>query len=480
MQPLARLPLFFDLKAKRAVVAGGSAPAAWKVELLAAAGATVDVYAEDASEELLAVINDAPDGVIRWSSRVWVEEDLLAAAIAIGACEDDAQAALFAAAARAAGTPVNVIDKPAFCDFAFGAIVNRSPLVVGISTDGAAPVFAQAIRAKIEAMLPPRFSAWCRAAAEWRTPLKALALSFAQRRQFWRRFTEAALSSPNKPPPAFDDLLAAARAEEADRGAVTLVGAGPGDPELLTLRAVRALQSADVILFDDLVSAEVLDFCRREARKILVGKTGFQASCKQSDVNELLVSLARAGKHVVRLKGGDPGIFGRAQEEVAACRAAGIRVEIVPGITTAQAAASSLGASLTSRSVAQRLQFVTGHAQNGRLPEALNWQSLADPLASTAVYMPRRTLSELTERVIAAGLPQDTPALAIFNVSRPEEAAISGSIATLPGLVAAEPHDGPMLVLFGRAFEMQSTIEATAQPNSSARRKLAIIDTRSR
>ena len=190
-----------------------------------------------------------------------------------------------------AGVPVNVIDKPAFCDFAFGAIVNRSPLVIGISTDGAAPVFAQAIRAKLEALLPKGFADWAAAAARWRSAVKASGLSFAGRRKFWHLFTAHAVANPDSEPSQrdFERFVADVRGLGAtvENGSVTMVGAGPGDPELLTLRAVRALQSADVILFDDLVSRDVLDFARREARKMLVGKTGFGPSCKQEDINAL-------------------------------------------------------------------------------------------------------------------------------------------------------------------------------------------------
>ena len=183
--------------------------------------------------------------------------------------------------------------------------------------------------------------------------------------------------------------------DAVENGSVTLVGAGPGDPELLTLRAVRALQSADVILFDDLVSRDVLDFARREARKLLVGKTGFGPSCKQEDINALMVSLAQQGKRVVRLKGGDPLIFGRAGEELDACEAAGIAVEIVPGISAAQGAAARMGLSLTDRKHSRRLQYITGHAQSGKLPNDIDWRALADPATTTAIYMPVRTLEAL-------------------------------------------------------------------------------------
>jgi uroporphyrin-III C-methyltransferase/precorrin-2 dehydrogenase/sirohydrochlorin ferrochelatase len=235
-------------------------------------------------------------------------------------------------------------------------------------------------------------------------------------------------------------------------GSVTLVGAGPGDPELLTLRAVRALQEADVILYDRLVGPEILDFARREAKTMLVGKTGYGPSCRQDEINALMITLARAGKRVVRLKGGDPMIFGRATEEIAACRSAGIAVDVVPGITTAQGAASRLGVSLTERGVARRLQFVTGHAENGRLPSDIAWDSLADATATTVVYMPAHTFSELSARAIAAGLAPSTPAVAIINATRSDERIVAATIADLPARLAAEPADGPMLILIGRVL----------------------------
>ncbi len=456
MSALARLPVFLALEGKRAVLAGGSAAAAWKAELLAAAGAQVDVYANEVSDELLQIAADPPRGAVTIHRRSWTAGDLAGAAVAIGAFDDDESAAAFAAAARAAGVPVNVIDKPAFCDFAFGAIVNRSPLVIGISTDGAAPVFAQAIRAKLEALLPKGFADWATAAARWRSAVKASGLSFAGRRKFWQLFTAHAVANPDSEPSQrdFDSFVAEVKGlgTAVENGSVTLVGAGPGDPELLTLRAVRALQSADVILFDDLVSRDVLDFARREARKMLVGKTGFGPSCKQEDINALMVSLAKQGKRVVRLKGGDPLIFGRAAEEIDACVAANIAYDVVPGITAAQGAAAKLGIPLTDRKHARRLQYVTGHAHNGQLPADLDWQSLADPATTTAIYMPVRTLVALVVKATAEGLDPRTPALAIARATRPDQAVVSASIAELPGRLAQSDLPGPVLVMIGHVI----------------------------
>jgi uroporphyrin-III C-methyltransferase/precorrin-2 dehydrogenase/sirohydrochlorin ferrochelatase len=454
--PLSRLPLFFALAGQRAVLAGGATAAAWKAELLSAAGAEVDVLAAELSDEMIALASDPPHGAVTAHLRSWNAQDFIGAAIAIGAFDSDEEAERFSAAARAAGVPVNVIDKPAYCDFSFGAIVNRSPLVIGISTDGAAPVFAQAIRAKIEALIPRGFAGWAAAARRWRGAVKSSGLSFAGRRKFWQYFTAHAAAHPEQEPAQsdFDALLATTRDQGAavDHGSVTLVGAGPGDPELLTLRAVRALQSADVILIDDLVAPQVLDFARREAKKMLVGKTGFAPSCKQEEINALMVSLAKAGKRVVRLKGGDPMIFGRAGEEVAACRAAGIAVEVVPGISAAQGAASRLGLSLTHRKLARRVQYITGHAANGRLPADIDWQSLADASTTTVVYMPKKILAELSATAIARGLASDTPALAVIAATRPEQTVIAGTIADIAQRLDAAAPEGPVLVMIGRAL----------------------------
>jgi uroporphyrin-III C-methyltransferase / precorrin-2 dehydrogenase / sirohydrochlorin ferrochelatase len=477
MGPLARLPAFFALENKRAVVAGGSQAAIWKAELLSAAGAHVDVFAPVADEDLQSLAATPPRGEILIRERRWAAADISGAAIAVADCADDEEAAAFAAAARAAGVPVNVIDRPAFCDFAFGAIVNRSPLVIGISTDGAAPVFGQAIRAKIEALIPSGFSRWADAARAWRPRVQALALPFRGRRGFWEKFTARAVAAPEREPTDADleALLAPIGAQQSghDTGSVVLVGAGPGDPELLTLRAVRALQSAEVILFDDLVAPDILDFARREARKMLVGKTGHKVSCRQDDINALMISLAKAGRRVVRLKGGDPMIFGRADEELAACRAAGIAVEVVPGITTAQGAASRLLVSLTRRGQARRVQYITGHAtidgRDAKLPADIDWSSVADPAVTTVVYMPIKTLPELVATAVKSGLDPATAAVAVERATRADERVIAGTISDLPAKLAAEPPSGPVIVMIGRVFA-QFVAEASreAQPAAQA------------
>jgi uroporphyrin-III C-methyltransferase/precorrin-2 dehydrogenase/sirohydrochlorin ferrochelatase len=410
------------------------------------------VFAEQISEEMAELASNTAR--ITLYSRAMRAADLTGAAMAIGAFEDEAQAASFAAMARRAGVPVNVIDQPAFCDFAFGSIVNRSPLVIGISTDGAAPVFGQAIRAKLEALIPRGFARWAEAARRWRPRVQGLALSFRERRRFWEQFTERAVAAPDRAPNQtdIDALMSETRRASSNAGSVVLVGAGPGDPEFLTLRAVRALQSADVILIDDLVSPQVLDFARREAKKMMVGKTGHGPACQQSEINDLMVKLARSGKRVVRLKGGDPMIFGRAGEEIAACRAANIPIEVVPGISAAQGAASRLLVSLTHRAEARRVQYITGHDRDGKLPADINWSSIADPSATTIVYMPKKTLRELSTRAMAQGLDPSTPAVAIANATRPDETIVAGTIADIARKVEDRAPAGPVLVMIGKVL----------------------------
>lgn len=451
---IATLPLFHKLRGRRVVLAGDSEGASWKAELLAAAGSDLHVFAPGSPARFHHVAA-SDGGAVHVHPRAWEPADLAGAALAVADVESDEEAAAFVTAARAAGAVVNVVDRPAFCDAQFGAVVNRSPLLVAISTDGAAPVFGQAVRARIEALLPPGLQAWAQAARDWRPLVQARGAAFALRRAFWQRFTDLAFAAPERAPQDADrDVLIAGldRQQAAPpEGRVLLVGAGPGDPDLLTLKALRALQSADVILYDNLITEGVLELARREARRVAVGKVGHGPSVSQADINELMVSLAREGRTVVRLKSGDPAIFGRANEEMAACRAAGVPFAIVPGITAAQGAASVLSLSLTDRDFAQRLQFVTGHSRKGELPETINWSAIADPAATTIIYMPRHTLRRFAARAMESGLAGATPALAIAAATRPEEVHVAAVIAELPDRVEELPAALPVLVVIGEA-----------------------------
>lgn len=452
--PLAVLPVFFDLRGKRVVVIGGSEPAVWKIELLAAAGARVDVYAEDICDELKALDHIA---TITIHARPWTPVDLQDAALAIADIEDDSGANAFIAAAKLASVPYNVIDRPEFCQFQFGAIVNRSPVVVGISTAGAAPILGQAVRRRIETLLPRTLSLWAELAAKVRDTVMEQHAAGPQRRAFWERLAENAFG--NRAPEAADENLTIADAPQSGR--VTLVGAGPGDADLLTIKAVRALQSADVILFDDLVSGEVLELARREAKRMLVGKRAQRESCAQDEINALMLTLARQGKHVVRLKSGDPMVFGRAGEEIEMLERHGIAVSVVPGISAGLALASRLGVSLTHRDHAQSVRFVTGHSRKGALPTSLNWSALADPATTSVYYMSRRTLPGIVAELAAKGMSLSTPAIIAGSLGRPDEQIWRGTIGEAVAAVEAFPLSAPTIFAVGDALRERNVIAAT-------------------
>lgn len=464
--PLAKLPIFWNLTGKRAVMAGGSEAAAWKTELLLACGAAVNVYcsAEHLGETMQAMI---AAGSVTHHAHSWHCSMFEGAVLALADCETDDEARAFFCAARAAGVPVNVIDKPAFCQFQFGSIVNRSPVIVSISTDGAAPILAQAIRQRIETLLPPALKDWASLAQTLRDAVNSRLAPGARRRLFWERFVDRGLGS-NQPP---DDETAATLLTEADRiakapsaGCVTLVGAGPGDAELLTLKAMRALQAADVILFDDLVSPEVLELARREAKRMLVGKRGGRESCRQEDINDMMVMFAKAGKRVVRLKSGDPVIFGRAGEEIARLRQEGIAVEVVPGITAASAMAASLGVSLTHRDHAQQVRFVTGHSRDGDLPKTIDWASLADPHQTTVFYMGGRTAGSIQHRLYGAGMPVTTPVVIASAVSRANQRIWTGTLGNLAAAMQEIGVSEPVLIGVGNAFPVGLAALTETQP----------------
>ncbi|QDY99690.1 uroporphyrinogen-III C-methyltransferase [Nitratireductor mangrovi] len=465
--PLAVLPVFFDLTGKTAIVAGGSDAAAWKAELLVAAGASVEIVARESAlgkemRRLLAEHGDA----MRHADADWRSRPLAGAAMAVADAESDEEARAFAAAARGAGVPWNVIDRPQHCGFQFGSIVNRSPVVVGISTAGAAPVLGQAVRRRIETLLPASLAAWASFARRMRDRVNTLRAPGPGRRAFWETLVDNAFGEP----PAQDDAatlrhLIARSGGSAATGHVSFVGAGPGDAEHLTLKAVRALQAADVILFDDLVSDEVLELARREAKRILVGKRAGRPSCRQHEINDMMVKLARAGRRVVRLKSGDPMIFGRAGEEIAVLEQERIGYDVVPGISAGAALAATLGVSLTHRDAARSVRFVTGHSKNGGLPDDIDLAAIAHPAATTIVYMGARTAGELVARLIARGMPMATPCAIGASLGRPDQQVTLSTLANLEGDVAALASGQPIVIGIGRIFASASA--AAHQPAPS-------------
>ncbi len=477
MNALAKLPMFFDLAGKRVVVAGGTPMAAWKAELMAAAGADVEVYAGELSAEMAHLVeHGAAAGSFRHVPRAWRESDLTGATLALADAQGEAEAKRFWDAARAAGVVVNVIDKPAYCQFQMGTIVNRSPVLVAISTDGGSPILGQSIRRRIETLLPPALAAWGQIAKRLRSSVNAQLPFGERRRAFWEGFAERALTEPPMPKAETDAarlIEEMAARQVGGKGRVTLVGAGPGEAELLTLKAMRAMQSADVILFDDLVSAEVLELARREAKRICVGKRGRRESCSQADINKLMVSLAGQGKHVVRLKSGDPMIFGRAGEEIAELQDAGIAVTVVPGITAGLALASLLGVSLTHRDHAHSVRFVTGHARNGDLSDDIDWVGLADQQTTLIFYMAGRTAPKIASRLIQLGLSPRTPVVTAAGIGHQNAWRWSGSLSELEGCPPA-PKDLPFLLAIGQALEPATALCATT-PQADRGRASAIL-----
>jgi uroporphyrin-III C-methyltransferase/precorrin-2 dehydrogenase/sirohydrochlorin ferrochelatase len=459
--PLASLPVFFDLKGKSVLIAGGSDGAAWKAELLAAAGAEVHVFCP--ADELSEAFREQLDQFVHHDA-FWRAAYFKSFALAVGDCETEEEARCFHDHAKAAGVPVNVIDKPTFCQFKFGSIVNRSPVVIGISTDGAAPILGQAIRRRIETLLPQSLKSWAQLAQAIRAQVTD-ALSSVQRRNFWERFVDRAFADKEPDADTVPDLIADAdriRSKINAAGHVTLVGAGPGDAELLTLKAVRALQAADVILFDDLVSGEVLELARREAKRMLVGKRGGRESCRQEDINATMLAYAKAGKRVVRLKSGDPMIFGRAGEEIAHLDRENIPVDVIPGITAASAMASYLGISLTHRDHAHSVRFITGHSRHGGLPADVDWASVADPHTTTVFYMGGRTAPLIADRLIAEGLQPSTPTVIISNVSRTTQREWHGSLIGLAVGMEEIGYEYPVLIAVGGAVSARRGVIADA------------------
>ncbi|QCI65011.1 siroheme synthase CysG [Phreatobacter stygius] len=445
-------PISYDVASRFVVVAGNGEQALQKLRLLVRTEARLVLCAPAPSAELAAF------AVEHGIEHVTAEPDarrLASAAllfVATGDAVDDARLAL---TGRAAGVPVNVVDRPQISDFAVPAIVDRAPIAIAISTDGHAPVLAQKVRAAIEALLPPAFGRLGDLAAAIRETVNARLHDAGRRRHFWTRLFDgraAAVALTGEVERAAIiaiNALDGARAEAAPPGKVFLVGAGPGAEDLLTLRAHRLLQTADVIVHDALVPEAVIAMGRRDAERISVGKRKGRHSVGQAEIDALLVSLGSEGKQVVRLKAGDPMVFGRAGEEVAALRAAGIAYEIVPGITAALAAAADAAIPLTLRGVASQLIIATGHGAEGSEPEG--WEKLAADGATVAVYMGKSVADRIVARLAAAGLAGATPVVAVENAGRAGRRLFAGTLAELARLAARDDLAGPVLIMIGQA-----------------------------
>ena len=448
-QKLSVFPAFFRVAQKSVAVFGNGDEAFAKVRLLLNTEARIVAYA-DRPEPAFEAFLDANN--IETVREPFGAHQVEGAVLVFAATGDAALDRVVVTAARERKIPANAVDQPDYCDFLTPALVNRAPVAVAIGTEGAGPVLAQMIRAQIDQLLSPSLGIVASLAANYRDAVDRLVPRGVARRVFWRRF----FSGPVADHVAVGDLASARR--EASKlldaaggvaGHVWLVGAGPGAEDLLTLRAQRVMMEADAIVYDALVPQAIVDMGRRDAERLSVGKRKGCHSKSQDEINQLLVKLAGEGKRVVRLKSGDPLVYGRAGEEMAALREAGISYEVVPGITSAFAAAADFELPLTLRGVASSLVFTTGHDLTGSvLPD---WARLAVSGATIAVYMGRTVAASVASRLMQAGLPQDTTVAVIENASRAERRLLHGTLRDLPDLEARTELDGPVMVIIGEA-----------------------------
>ncbi|MDH5221216.1 MAG: siroheme synthase CysG [Betaproteobacteria bacterium] len=452
------LPVFLDLREQPCLVVGGGEVAARKSALLLRAGARVTVLAPQLGAALAA---QGAAGRVAHRAGSFRDEDLEGYALVIAATSDQAVNRAVAAAARARRMPVNVVDQPALCSFILPSIIERAPITVAVSSGGASPVLARLLRARLESLVPAGYGRLAALAREFRDRVKAR-FAPAERRRFWERalqgsIAELVLAGRDA------DARAALEAALADTrlafsgGEVSLVGAGPGDPDLLTFRALRLMQQADVVVYDRLVSQPILDLVRLEAERIYAGKERAKHALPQEDINQLLVRLAKEGKRVVRLKGGDPFIFGRGGEEIDTLAAEGIPFQVVPGITAAAGCASYAGIPLTHRDYAQSVVFVTGHLQDGSLD--LNWRALAQPRQTIVFYMGLLGIDQLCAQLAAHGLPAGTPAALVQAGTTPQQRVLTGTLRTLPGIVQAGGVHAPTLIIIGEVVRLRERLK---------------------
>ncbi|MGB1557559.1 MAG: siroheme synthase CysG [Oceanococcaceae bacterium] len=460
-------PLFCRLQGREVFVVGGGEVAARKIRLLRRAGAKVRVLSPDLCEELQQL---ADAGELSWEEGLFNGTLPSGLALVVAATDADGVNAAVAAAAEAAGVWVNCVDDPEHSTAITPAIVDRSPLVVAISSSGAGPVYTRRLREKIEAELPPRLGGLLDWAARWRKPVREALPSGLQRLRIWESVFDGVLSNlvlagKEAEADAAMQALLGAGAQEPPRGEVWLVGAGPGDPDLLTLKALRRMQQADVVVYDRLLGPAILELVRRDAERIDAGKRRSNHTLPQEDINALLVRLAREGKRVLRLKGGDPFVFGRGGEELAELMAAGIPFEVIPGISAANGAAAYAGIPLTHRDHAQSCIFVTGHPRaDGALD--LPWQTLAREGQTVVVYMGLTRLEELCAALREAGAPDERPAALVENASRADQRTLVGTLATLPEQARAADLQGPTLLIIGDVVRLRDSL--SWRPEGSA------------
>lgn len=457
---LAVFPAFHKVAGRRVVVVGGGVEAAAKIRLLSETKAEIVVFASSLDKETGAALIAARGD---WRGAAPTEADLSGAVLVFAATGTEEGDREIWALAHEVGVPVNCVDRPELCDFYTPAIVNRAPLAVAVGSEGVAPVLSRHVRARIEGLLAPAFGDLAALADKLREKVSRALGSADARRRFWARFFSGSVAEKvfaGRLGEAEADALRILEIDPLTSGHVSLVGAGPGAEDLLTLRAQRVLQEADIIIYDRLVPEAVVAQGRRDARRVYVGKAKGAHAVTQAEINALIVNEARAGRRVVRLKSGDPLIYGRAGEEIAALRAAQISFDIVPGVTAAFAAAAEAEIPLTLREQSSSLVFVTGQDADGEtLP---GWAGVALTGATVAVYMGRAVAAKVAARLIEAGLAASTPVAVIENASRADRRAYAGRLDEL-ALIASQPDtDAPVLILVGDVVALGNIAGAPA------------------
>lgn len=448
---MKHFPIFLALDGRRIVVSGGGEAALAKLRLLLKTSARISVFAADPAPE---IEEWAHEGRLTLIRRPLEPGDTTCAFLFYAANDDDAQDARVAALARNDGTLVNMVDNLGGSDFITPAIVDRDPVTVAIGTEGAAPVLARQIKADLEERLSPTLGTLARIGKAFRERVEALPFGRA-RREFWSDYYETVgpriLETAGEPglEEALSGLLTGHLSGQSPAGRVDFVGAGPGDPELLTLKARKALDAADVVIHDRLIAAPILELVRREALLLDAGKEGFGPSMKQTDINALIVEHASKGAHVVRLKSGDATVFGRLDEEIEAVTGAGIDYTIVPGITSASAAVATIGQSLTRRDRNSSVRFLTGHDMKGFAEH--DWVQLARPGQVAAIYMGKRSARFLQGRLMMHGADPATPVTVVENVSRPEQQILETTLSQLEPDLSNADLGGPATLLYGLA-----------------------------
>ena len=453
-------PIFMRLEGRSCLVVGGGGVALRKVSLLRKAHARVTVVAPELCPQLESL---AKQGAIEHVAREFQDDDVLDRVLVIAATDDQAVNQRVSGLCMARSIPVNVVDQPDLCGFITPSMVDRSPLQVAISTGGSSPVLARLFRSRIESFIPAAYGGLAALVEGYRLQAKERIPDPELRRRFWERLlegpvTELFLSGRED---AAREALEQALEQGLDRrdtgGEVFLVGAGPGDPDLLTFRALRLMQLADVVVHDNLVSPAILELVRRDAEMIYAGKKRNQHTLPQEQINQLLVRLAKEGKRVLRLKGGDPFIFGRGGEEIDTLMQEGIPFQVVPGITAAAGCAAFAGIPLTHRDYSQALVFATGHLRDGTID--LNWNMLAQPRQTVVFYMGLVGLPIICRELTAHGLPGSTPAALVEQGTTQNQRVLVGTLETLPDIVREHDVQPPTLVIVGEVVRLHERLQ---------------------